>query len=237
MRGRRLIAVGLVVAAGAAGWLVHHRSGPAGRQARAEEQLRAVLPTLDLRDASLAKAVEALRQLSGADIILDPAATDGAELVTLKLKDVTLDRALEVLAGYIRGPELIYTIHDGRIVITLSESAGQYSYVRVYDIRDIDERLPPGALVYAMSSDTGGGDPDGAGLFGPVSQIESIPPEEGEEIARLITETVSPDRWTEAGGNGAVRFLADGRIVVVAAWEDHRRIQDLLSQLREPAKE
>src|SRR5688572_7395553 len=119
MRRRRLTAVGaLVLAAGAAGWLVYARYAPAHRQARAEAQLASVLPAVELSGASLDQAVEKLRQASGANIALDAIALDGfAGGITFKLHNVTLDKALAVLTAYVsgNGGDLIYTIHEGRI--------------------------------------------------------------------------------------------------------------------------
>jgi hypothetical protein len=239
-RGRLPAVVGLVLAVVAAGWLVYARYAPAHRQARAEAQLGLVLPSVELSDASLDQAIEKLMQASTADIVLDAVGLDGfAGGITFKLHNVTLDRALAVLTAYVsgNGGDVIYTIHDGRIVITRAEAAGRFAYARVYDVRDIETFPPEAAIFTEAPTFGGGGGAAGGGLFGPYSQDSSTPPEVGEEVARLVTETVSPDRWYDAGGNGANLQLLGGRLVIIATWEDHRQIRNLLSQLREPAKE
>src|SRR5439155_2391569 len=54
-----------------------------------------------------------------------------------------------------------------------------------------------------------------------------------EEITALITQTVAPDSWRDAGGTiGSVREL-QGQLIVTQTPENQRLLQGLLEQLRE----
>src|SRR5439155_4614282 len=54
-----------------------------------------------------------------------------------------------------------------------------------------------------------------------------------EDITKLITETVAPDSWRDAGGTiGSVRELS-GQLIVTQTPENQRLLQGLLEQLRE----
>jgi hypothetical protein len=134
---------------------------------------------------------------------------------------------------------------------------------RVYDVRDLLMTLKQypfrgsmmssrqtGADAAAAAAAAGGGG-GGGGLY-QAPQPEPAPPaEEGKPARRvhpsgsetpaereasltsLITETVAPDSWRDAGGNvGSMRVLG-GHLVITQTQENHQLIQQLFSQFRE----
>src|SRR6185503_6157707 len=118
---------------------------------------------------------------------------------------------------------------------------------RVYDIRDLIIEVPdftnaPTFNLQSQSSSTSGGGGGGGGgqsLFGGGGggqggeQQQRTRQQLVEDITRLITETVAPESWRDAGGTvGSVREL-QGQLIVTQTPENQRLLQGLLEQLRE----
>src|SRR5205823_2704513 len=74
----------------------------------------------------------------------------------------------------------------------------------------------------------GGGGAGGAGAEQQVTRQQLV-----DNITKLITETVAPDSWRDAGGTvGSVRELS-GQLIVTQTPENQRLLTGLLEQLRE----
>jgi hypothetical protein len=69
----------------------------------------------------------------------------------------------------------------------------------------------------------------------PVADLFDATKTRGEELAELIYTTVAPDSWDFAGGRGVIRTYRD-TLVVSQNPNVHRRIERLLSDLRQAAK-
>jgi len=127
---------------------------------------------------------------------------------------------------------------------------GEKVVTRVYDVRDLtmglkqypfrgtmlparqtQNGIPPVEMVIergrapttAPSSPAAAGDPR-----------EPSAQEREDELVRLLTETVAPESWRDAGGTfGSIRLLAPGRMVVTQTVENHTLLVQLLDQFRE----
>jgi hypothetical protein len=207
--------------------------GPARRQAEAEAKLRTVLPRVRFQSTSLEKAFNELQAMSGARFVVDWDAIEGSNAnlrrgdpVTLSLTDVTLEQALNALVGYV-DRAIDYTLFDGIIVITTDKYVGDYLYAAVYDLR---------ALEPVATNDSNQGEapattsPNWARIL---TSGVPVPPrvEMDDEITRAIEENVAPNER----GNGTIRTFG-GRVVTVTTWRNHRRIEAIVSELRNPSR-
>ena len=246
MNSRPRVVLAVLVAVAVMVVTVTALRAPARRQARAEAWLRVVLPEVRFDGVSFEQAVEVLRRQSGATIVIDPRLlVEGAfrHPVDLRLRDVTLQRAVSTLARYVASGsddfDVICLVHDGRIVLTSSDVAGRYVFARVYDLRGIEFDVPKAEpFVFQSLAASPQTEPSG-GLFvdrsGPPPALTRE--EQDDELASLVRETVYPEVWYENGGNLASMLALGGRLMVVADWEVHGAIEDLLAQLREPPAE
>ncbi len=206
-----------------------------------------------LRDVSGANIFVNWKSLEGAGI-------DRNAPVTAKLRNVKFSKALNIILDSVGGgtAKLGYTIDDGVITIATAEELGKNTSTRVYDIRDLIINIPDFndapdfSLTSQSSGSQGGGGAGGAGggggggggggqggLFagnGQQSGSEEKGPTRQElvdQIIKLITDTVAPDSWRDAGGSvGSIKELS-GQLIVTQTPENQRNLVNLLEQLRE----
>lgn len=236
MRGRRGIAAGTILIAVIA-LVCAMRLSDGDAPSAAEQAIGRTLPEVNFSNTPLDEALSGLARLGGAPVVVDQAALyaagiDPTEPVDLRLTGVTFHHALGHVLDYVSSnyaEHLAHTLHRGQIIVTPEGSLGRYVYARVYDVRDIKD--PPEwestIPVHPPASGLFGGSP--AGVAAPVTREQR-----GDEVARLIPDVVDTDVWLDAGGTrGSIQVLG-GRLLVVTDWATHRRIDDLLHQLRHP---
>jgi hypothetical protein len=110
----------------------------------------------------------------------------------------------------------------------------------VYDVRDLIAGEPmilePDRPYISLQVNTppGGGVP--GGLFGNAAPAPAAAPTRWvDRLMRHLTEVVSPDSWRDNGGStGQIRELG-GLLLVTQSWDNHRRVRELLDELRKPA--
>jgi hypothetical protein len=127
--------------------------------------------------------------------------------VSLKLSGVTLGSALTLIVNQV--DELTYVIENEVLLITTEDQAESRLVLRVYRVEDLREmqtvEQPLGASAWA----------DYNPLIG------------------AITDCVIPDSWSENGvGEGQIRVLKPGILVVYQTKDVHDEISDLLSEIR-----
>jgi hypothetical protein len=209
--------------------------GPARRQALAEAKLRVVLPEVKFRGTPLEKALQDLQARSGATFVVDWDAIEFSNLnrrddpVDLSLTNVTVEQALKALLGYVNGgrsASVAYTLFEGAVVITTDDELGKYVYAAVYDLRDIETGPPI--------------------PFDPMVQMRNVAPhlQADERLGELIEGTVAPDSWYRGSPGkgvpvpvvtGGTVTAFGGRVVAVTTWNNHRQIQSLIAELRNPS--
>jgi hypothetical protein len=239
--------VGLVIGLAAKSWRqgLPLLPGPARRQALVEKKLREVLPVVEFRQTPFDQAIDRLRSLSGAEMVVEWEDLDSIGVrrdipIDLRLHDVTLDAALNAVVGYAdssgRRARMRYTPYDGAIVISTSDALeyGGYACAAVYDLSDIQgssamSPTTPPIICFPPKATTAPAAP-GAPAGSRTRQ------ETDDELVRLIEEAVAPDIWDTNGGSGGFVRAYNGRFVVVTTIQYHRQIQDLVSQLRQWSK-
>ncbi|MGB7158913.1 MAG: hypothetical protein WBD40_12645, partial [Tepidisphaeraceae bacterium] len=223
--------------------------GGGGTDAATQLLLDRPLPELKLDNIPFTDVVDALRDITGANIFvnwraLEAEGVDRAAPVTARLRNIKFSKALDTILADVGGGtvNLGYTIDEGVITISTETDLAQNTLTRVYDIRDLIIEIPDFddapdfQLQQTTQAGRGGGGGGGQSLFGGQGGTEEEATDRQAlitEITELIQETVDPDSWREAGGSvGSIRVLG-GNLIVNQTPENHRALTGLLEQLRE----
>jgi general secretion pathway protein D len=154
--------------------------GAAGGNEQAMIELRKVLPEVRFDNAALADVVDFMRDVTGADIMvnwstLQAAGIDKKAPVSLGLRNKKGDIVLKSVLASIGGPKLGYTVEDGIVRISTDEEIKSHTITQTYDIRDLlvvapDFDTPPDfGLATSNNSGRGRGNNRGGGRGGPGS--------------------------------------------------------------------
>ncbi len=219
-----------------------------------QAQLDKKLPELNFQAIGFSDVVDFLRDVTGANIFVNWRALEAAGIdrntpVTARLRDIRFSKALTTILSDVGGGtvKLGYTIDEGVITISTDEDLSKNTLTRVYDIRDLIIEVPDftNAPTFNLqnqqgqASGAGGGGGSSQSLFGGSGsggtgeQQQRTRQQLVEDITKLITDTVSPDSWRDAGGTvGSIREL-QGQLIVTQTPENQRQLQGLLEQLRE----
>jgi len=140
------------------------------------------------------------------------------------LPPVRLSFALELLLKSVSSgkAELGYAVRDGVITIATVDSLPSKLETRVYDIALlVGPPLPGGygAMPY--------------GMYVPGAEAAQKAGEGAKKLAQLIRETIEPDSWWDAGGEGVVRLYENRKLVMLQTREVHKKITELLGKLLE----
>ena len=194
-----------------------------------EAALQHVLDEVDLEGVPFDEAVEKVRRLSGANIIADwpelANRTNPRVRIWFHARRVTLDQALSAIvgacpgAGYApSGDRIIVSGHDALISKNIS--------ARAYDVHDLIAAAPAGrsGSPVPRARYWSAGTPD-------EYDIDRLPTP--EQFVTLMKDEVDPDSWISGSiGNVASYRFFDGKIILVAGWQGHREMTDLLARLR-----
>ncbi len=161
------------------------------------------------------------------------------------LSGIPLKKGLELLLNSVSGElaELDYVVSDGIITIATKGSESLPSRHRT-DVYNVEELLGlPANFASALNTASGataggggssrGGGASGGGASGGVEQLlgtEQIL-QRSEEIVNLIEDTVEPDSWYAAGGEGTIRVYGT-KLIVNQTPEVHEKITKLIDDLR-----
>jgi len=236
------IAVAVVAAALVASviWPTRQRQGPSGGHPQAEAKLAMVLPEVRFENTPLRDAIDRLRGQSGVNLVVEWPPLEEEEVgpdlpIDLHLRNVTLDSALSALTAYAssRYATIDYTASGDAIVITSSDGMASHVYARLYDVRDIHNDCVEVARRAAAAHPPPPEPPPGIFGGGGADHPPTLQ-ETDEELVWTIMSTIDPDIWRDNGGSGGQIHTMSGRILVVAAWCQHRQIEELLNQMRSP---
>ena len=174
-----------------------------------EAKLATRLKGIDMKDIPLRKALEYVREASGANVV--------ANWPALALLGVDQDMKLTIKADGISGADLLHRIcrqlsivdpvsfraQDGVVLVSSKDDLCRETVIRVYDIRDLVG-------------------PDASRAKGRTHS----------SLMDLILDFVDPTSWRDYGGLDGSARLAGHLLVVRQARRRHREVADLLSQLR-----
>ena len=228
----------------------------------ARAKLRKVAPEIKFEAVEFQEVVNQLRALTGLNIVPNWQALDAAGIgkdaeVTLKLKDVKFDKALQLILDEVSSGEtqLGFEIDDGVVQLSTKEDLSRKTVTRVYNVQDLLITVPTfrGRQVNVEQvgqnsqegglgggrflKGAGGGGSSQGGMFqggGAQDQETGLGTGENplEPIMQLIRNTIDPESWSEAGGNVGRMESLNQQIIITQTSSAHQEIRDLLQQLR-----
>ena len=157
---------------------------------------------------------------------------------------VPLKAAMELLLKSVSGglTELGYIVDNGVITIATKSSLPSKLETMVYDVsvllgRPADFYAPTG------SGGGGGGGQSGGGQFFAEyfeneeteldrTQLIQEATVRGNSLVTLIQNTVEPDSWYDAGGEGTITLYETKKLIVRQTREVHNKVEKLLKEMR-----
>ncbi|MDB5305293.1 MAG: hypothetical protein JWM97_2842 [Phycisphaerales bacterium] len=228
---------------------------PASAASGVKQMLNTNLPEVRFNGVALTDAVDFLRDVSGANLVVNWKALEEAGVtkdtqLNIRLRGVSLKKALTmVLAEAGGGDKLTYDIDEGVIQVTTRELADQKMITRVYPVQDLINEIPDFTDAPDFSLNTtsnnqsqspggnGGGGTQGQhtnSIFGGDSSSTKkeeelkTKAERSQELLDLIRSVIFPDVWQENGGKAALRMW-NGNLIVTAP----RSVQEALGGVRD----
>ena len=207
--------------------------------------------SLDFADTPVTDVVAFLHDVSGINMMLDPDALEDEDgpLITLKVEDMPLENALDVILR--RFAKLDYIVREDGLFISSEEGLSEYD-LRTYDVRDllINFGDPSGEVSFSGGGGGGGGGGFGGGGGGEEDEMDIS--QRAVDLLTLISTIIKPESWMYAFVSGGGED-ADTEIELVGEGEDaqgglvyregdlivwqtpaiHTEISKLLTSLRE----
>lgn len=186
-------------------------------------KIKAMQVDLDYADTPLEEVIDAWRDGSGLNIIVDPDIDAKSMNVSIKAKSVRLQTAMRLVFSRF---DLVGVIKDGIVNVTTKEKRNFNVSTRIYDIRDLTLKIndfagPRLELVAGRSGitpDFGGGG--------------SKPPMEPDFIIDLILAACGESSWDE-NPNALIALTPNGQLMVAQTKNVHEEIRELLARIRE----
>jgi hypothetical protein len=192
--------------------------------AKANEKMATPIAA-DFDKISLKDVLDLVRDQAGVDMLVDWNALNNVGLsvdtqFNLRLKNkLPADAVLSLVARSVGGQIVVETARGGVIVVTAGGPAAAQEgplVTRTYDVLDL------------VTGDPGAP----ANVPGP----QPSPDAATSQLIAVITRTVHPDAWAEAGGQSTVSSFR-GKLIVKAPEAIHKETIELLDMLRtKPAK-
>jgi len=150
---------------------------------------------------------------------------------------VPLRKALELLLEAVSGgfADINFIVDGGVITIATAELLPSEMETLVYDVTDLvgrpaDFYAETGAIAVAGEEEVGAEE----------LEVEEIDRDElieeailrAENLVLLIQQTVEPESWYEAGGEGSIAFYERKKLIIYQTREVHNQIGKLLEELR-----
>ena len=208
-------------------------SSPASAGIR--QQMNQTIPEVPFSGVAFSDAVDYLRDISGANIVVNWKALEEAGIakdapINVRLRTITLRKALEMVISEAGGGDKLALDFDQNVVtITTRELADAKMFTRVYPIQDLIMEVPDfsDAPDFSLNttSNNGSQNPGQAGGGNSASQspfqgVQKEKPsktrdERAADLIALIQAVIQPDVWLENGGKAAIRFW-NGNLIVTA---------------------
>lgn len=196
---------------------------PKDREVR--NRIASARTSVNFEAVKLEQAVEFLTRISGANIVILPAAREGKSEEELTIASLKLENPLpveQILTLVTKLSGLAWNVENGVVQITTAEAARGAMIVQLYDVKDIATPISnfPGSDINI--------DPTGE-LTTVEEAPEAIPEFQVDAIQELITTNVDKAIW-ESGGE--VSSIPPGTLVVKAPAATQAKVQSLLAGLR-----
>ncbi|MFQ5424212.1 MAG: hypothetical protein ACE5F9_09565 [Phycisphaerae bacterium] len=225
-------------------------------------KLRETTPELKFDGIAFEQVVDYLRDLTGLNIVVNWTAMEFAAIerdaeVNLKLQNVRLEKALDLILDGVGGGEveLAYEIDEGVVTISTKEDLSRRTKTLVYSVEDLLHRRPNfrGRDInldqIGQNQGGGGGGGGGGGDFGGLGGSsggggglfeggggENLEDEGDADplqgLIDLIQATIDPESWRATGGNVGSLQTLNNQIIVTQTSTAHDQMRDLLKQLR-----
>lgn len=189
--------------------------------------------TLHFRETSLANVISFLQDITGLNIVIDPA-IDAEVQLTLQLRDIVLKNALALImdqTGY------SFIFKENTIFITGADTVPGQGIFEIYNVSDILAKIPsfggPEIRVFDPEAGAAGG---AGGAGGGISFDDDTETEEEpfgpDELIELIRAATGEEAWPDLeGGFGTIEHHR-GQLIVINTREIHKEIEKVLENLR-----
>ncbi len=210
----------------------------AGSQVDAKRALSMRMPETKLGDVRLQDAIEFLQDTSGANIHVNWRALETVNItretpVSLRAQSLPLRKLLQYVLMEADGQGLATFYAEGGVIeITTRDLADQRMITKVYPVEDVLLTIPdftdaPTFALQTAQVSGGGGGGGGQSLLGNAgagqenNQVAKA--QRGQDLVRLVMDTVQPQAWRAYGGTASIRFFR-GRLIVTAPRSVHEQI-------------
>lgn len=186
---------------------------------------------VDFTDTPFDEVVTYLREFSGINFFVDPAAYEkggkDSMKVSLKVKGVRLASVFKLI---LRQWDLAAQIRNGIVEITTKEKVNYNVVVRMYDIRDLALKINnfPGPRLELLPGAGAGGGPGVTFTLEEPSESK-VPP---DFLQELIRETCSKESW-DNNPNAQMSMTPNGQLLVAQTKAVHAEIENLVNMIRE----
>ncbi|MGD0770066.1 MAG: hypothetical protein ABSB42_17920 [Tepidisphaeraceae bacterium] len=207
------------------------------------------LPSVQLPQVALSDAMDFLRDITGANILVNWKALEAAGIdkqstqVSVMLHDVKFSKVLDIILQEAGAGKLAYTIDGGVITISTADELNKVVVTRVYDITDllINPNFDPTIQSIGSGSSQVGGSSGGGSGTTTIGQntnnsqnSTSTRQQQLLDIKKKIENTVEFSSWKDNDPNGYGQIDDfNNQLIITQTSEVHDKIQNLLTQLRE----
>jgi general secretion pathway protein D len=206
------------------------------------------VPSVNLPQVALSDAIDFLRDIMGANILVNWKALEAAGIdkqstqVSVTLRDVKFSKVLDIILQEAGAGKLAYTIDEGVITVSTADELNKVVVTRVYDITDllINPNFDPtisnlsGGTAQVAGSGGGGG---GGSTLTQNNQGQSSTATRQQQlldIKKKIESTVEFSSWKDNDPNGYGQIDDfNNQLIITQTAEVHDKIANLLTQLRE----
>ncbi|MGD0139696.1 MAG: hypothetical protein ABSD28_12520 [Tepidisphaeraceae bacterium] len=205
------------------------------------------LPSVQLPQVALSDAIDFLRDITGANILVNWKALEAAGIdkqstqVSVTLRDVKFSKVLDIILQEAGAGKLAYTIDEGVITVSTADELNKVVVTRVYDITDllINPNFDPtiSNLSGGSAQIAGSGGGGGSSTLTQNSQGQnntSTRQQQLLDIKKKIESTVEFSSWKDNDPNGYGQIDDfNNQLIITQTSEVHDKIANLLTQLRE----
>jgi type II secretory pathway component GspD/PulD (secretin) len=205
------------------------------------------LPTVNLPGVGFSDAIDFLRDITGANILVNWKALEAESIdktttqVTVALHDVKFSKVLDIILQEAGAGKLAYTIDEGVITISTADELNKAVKTQVYDITDLlinpnfDPTIQNLGSGSAQVTGSGGGSSGGQSLQQGTSNTATTDREQQlTDIKKKIENTVEFSSWKDNDPNGYGQIDDfNNQLIITQTSEVHEKIANLLAQLRE----